>query len=144
MRWWLVNQDRWARCGVLVFTALTSLVLPVSAWAQAQVGDGGGSLDLPFGGEPVLLPLFREAFKWGITIIVLAAAIYIAIGAYFYLAAAGNAKLAEQGKELITRAIMGLVLGLVGWIILNTINPQFAQQLHTPSPIPLTGGGAGG
>ncbi len=72
------------------------------------------------------------AFQLGITLIVLAAAIFIALGAYLYFAAAGNAGAAQTGKEYISRAIMGLVLGLIAWVILNTISPQFTT-LKEPS-----------
>lgn len=109
--------------------------------ARAQVGDtgqqGGGDLDYPFGsGE--LKGMAREAFNWAIFIIVVSAAIFIGIGAYFYFAAAGNAQLAGQGKEIITRAIMGLVIALIAFVILKTISPQF-----TDLPNPSLGGGGG-
>lgn len=72
------------------------------------------------------------AFQLGIILAVLAAAIYIAIGAYLYFAAAGNAELSRTGKDYITRAITGLVLALLAWVLLNTLSTQFTT-LPEPS-----------
>lgn len=72
------------------------------------------------------------AFQLGIILAVLAAAIYIAIGAYLYFAAAGNAELSRAGKDYITRAITGLVLALLAWVLLNTLSTQFTT-LTDPS-----------
>lgn len=109
---------------------LTALILPL--FALAQQGQGPSGLDQPFPART--LPELTDAiFRFGIIIVVLAASIYIAIGAYMYLFAAGNAELARAGKEYITRSIMGLVLGLLAWVILNTISPQFTE-LPNPQP----------
>lgn len=95
-------------------------------------------LDKPFGAVG-LIELFSELFKFALFLIVVAAAIFIGIGAYFYFAAAGNAELAGRGKQYINQAIIGLVLGLIAWVLLNTINPQFTSGLHTPDYIPILG-----
>lgn len=112
---------QWGTVGVLLVTTLsgaTVFAAPVR------------SLDYPFGTD--LKEIARLTFQWGIFMTVAAAAIFIAIGAYFYLAGAGNAKMAEQGKEYIQRALFGLVLGLLAYVILQTISPQFIQ-LNPPS-----------
>lgn len=90
------------------------------------------SLDAPFGKRD-LMGIITAGFDFGILLIVFAAAVYIAIGAYFYFAAAGNAERAGEGKAIITRALTGLIVGLVSWIILNTISPQFTTGLKEPS-----------
>lgn len=99
-------------------------------------GGGGGAtqLEQPIGRlkQADFVTYIQALFAFGLQIIVLTAAIFIVIGSYAYFAAGGNAAMAEKGKEIITRTIIGLLLALVGWIILNTISPQFANDLQAP------------
>lgn len=104
------------------------LVLSIFASYSAFAAGSANDLDKPFGNVNDMGALTNVIFQLGIGACVLAAAIYIAIGAFYYFVAAGsNAKTAEKGKEIIERAIIGLVLALVSWIILNTIHPQFTE-----------------
>lgn len=105
---------------------LTWILFPLMSSAQ---------FDRPLGVSPDLPALISAFVPFVVGIIVMAAAIFIGIGAFFYFAAAGNAEMAGRGKELIQRALTGLVLGLIGWVILNTISPQFASTLQPPKPI---------
>lgn len=110
---------------LLAFVLAVSI--PFAAMAQ------NNSLDQPFGKVDSMSALTQAIFQLGIAACVLAAAIYIAIGSFYYFYAAGsNAKTAEKGKEVIQRALIGLVLALVSWIILNTIHPQFTELKITP------------
>lgn len=95
---------------------------------QVVLAQGNSNnLDEPFGPQTTMAGLTQVIFEFGIALCVLAAAIYIAWGSLHYFYAAGDAKRAAEGKEIITRAITGLVLALVSWIILNTINKQFIE-----------------
>lgn len=89
---------------------------------------GQQNLDEPFGAQKDLWGLAGAIFRLGIVLLIIAAAIFIALGAYMYFTAAGNAESAKTGKDYVTRAIMGLILGLLAWIILNTISPQFVGK----------------
>ena len=53
-------------------------------------------------------------------------------GAFVYLTSAGNTSRAGKGKEIIIDAIIGLVILLFTWLILNTINPDLVN-LHFSS-----------
>lgn len=95
--------------------------------ARPVYAQGGGSdLDYPFGAGS-FRQIAAAAFELGIYFIVVAAAIFIAIGAYMYFASTGNAEYARQGKEYIWRSIMGLILGLIAYVLLKTISPQFTD-----------------
>ena len=131
-----------------VWLTASPLALPALPEAQAAppaATGGGPSLDQPFPHAGAGLPgLVGEIFKLGIALIVIAAAIFIAIGAYMYFLAAGNAKYAETGKEYISRSVMGLILGLLAYIILQAISPQFVELKELTPPAPQGGGSAGG
>lgn len=93
-----------------------------------NLGPANPRLDRPFNvQEQSLRGLAAAIFQFGIILCIIAAAVYIAIGSFYYFAAAGNASLAGQGKEIIQRSIIGLLLALIAWVLLNTISPQFTQ-----------------
>lgn len=110
---------------IYIFSFLS--LAPLRVLAQGQLEQPiRGAQDLEF------VPYIQALFALGLQIVVITAAIFIIIGSYHYFAAGGNAASAERGKEIITRSIVGLLLALVGWVILNTISPQFASGLKKP------------
>lgn len=116
---------------------LVIIILGVSCMlpniADAQGGTTQLEQEIPGAqGDVGFVEYVQALFAFGLQIIVLTAAIFIVIGSYAYFASGGNAAMAEKGKEIITRTIIGLLLALVGWIILNTISPQFASDLREP------------
>ena len=96
----------------------------------------------------------RAAAQFAVLIIIITAAVYIAIGAYAYFIAAGNAAMAAKGKEIIQRSIIGLLIALVAYVILRTISPQFVELQPPeladrgrgggPANVPRPGGGGPG
>lgn len=129
-----------APLGVAMLLLVLMFLLPAISQAQQK----GQSLDNPFDlatpgtsatGQRIpgasIQKLANAIFGFGIVAVILAAAIYIAIGAYLYFVAAGNAKMAETGKTYITRSIMGLIVALLAWVILNTISSQFTSERHS-------------
>lgn len=92
---------------------------PLPGFSQNQSSDLGGFL--------------RSLFTLLIVIAGILAFIMIVIGAIHYATAdAINDK--GAGKEMIQDAILGLVLALGAWIVLNTINPNLASNLGITIP----------
>jgi hypothetical protein len=48
----------------------------------------------------------------------------IMVGGYMYMTSAGNSASTGKAKGIITDALIGLILALCSWILLNTINPD--------------------
>jgi hypothetical protein len=76
------------------------------------------------------------------------AVIFITIGGVQYITT-DSLTGKESGKETINNALLGLLLALASWLILNTINPDligeggFIIDAASPSPDPeLTDGGS--
>lgn len=84
------------------------------------------------------LPAYLEAvFKLLIGIAAALAVIMITIGGIQYMSTdAISGK--EEGKEKINHALMGLLLAMGAWLILNTINPATLELKFNPTPIPVT------
>lgn len=53
-------------------------------------------------------------------------------GGFHYITSAGNPQKMKQGKEIINNAIIGLILLLISYLLLNTINPNLIR-LAVPS-----------
>lgn len=156
----------------LVLAACLFVALPASAqerpwWDPEGVGEafrrafgGGGApmppgpvmpgpvgaptFDEPFGaGQSTINGLVNAIFQFGILLCIIAATIYISVGAFYYFVATGNAELAGRGKQIIQRSIIGLLLALISWVLLNTISTQFTN-LRQPEFGAIGGGGAPG
>lgn len=93
------------------------------------------------GAQPTseFIPYLQSIINFGFAIVGILALFMLIIGAYQYLMAAGSGK-ADAAKETISSALLGLVLGLTAWIILNKINPDLVNMRAIST---ITGGGAG-
>lgn len=65
--------------------------------------------------------------------IVAIALIMIVVAGYMYVTAGGNAQRVTTAKSLIGAALLGIVLVLGAFLILNTIGTQFASELQEPT-----------
>lgn len=65
----------------------------------------------------------EKLFRFGVTLAIFLTVIMITIGGFQYMTTDSMSKKGE-GKKTITEAITGLVLVLISWLILNTVNPN--------------------
>jgi cell wall-associated NlpC family hydrolase len=70
----------------------------------------------------------QQVIGFGYAVIGILAMFMLCIGAYQYLMAAGNLAKAESAKNTISSALLGLVLGVMSWVILYTINPDLVAM----------------
>lgn len=69
----------------------------------------------------------KSIINFGFAVIGILALFMLLIGAYQYLMAAGTDN-ASSAKETISSALLGLLLGLCAWVILNKINPDLVEM----------------
>lgn len=69
----------------------------------------------------------QSLYKLGLWIVGISALFMFSVGAFTYLSSAGNTSAMGSGKGIMKDALMGLVLALVSWLILNTINPDLVN-----------------
>jgi len=69
----------------------------------------------------------KQIVNFGFAAIGIMAMFMLMIGAYQYLMAAGNIAKEESAKTTISSAFSGLVLGLVAFLLLQTINPDLVS-----------------
>jgi hypothetical protein len=88
--------------------------------------------------DSTLVDVVKYFYEWGIFIGGVAAFISLVFGGFLYLTSAGDPGRLREAKDRIFSAIIGLVLLLGIYLILNTINPELTV-LRVPSfGIPTT------
>ena len=112
---------------ILPFLLLT---VPFLALAQGAVQGGLNSIRGPFGGAGGLaqassnLTLTQLIVKVINIMLLLAgviAVLFMVIGGYFYMTAAGNQEQVEKGKNTAVNAIIGLIIIILSFVIINVI-----------------------
>ena len=74
------------------------------------------------------LPGYIEAlYRVALIAVVLSAVVMLSIGGFMYLTSAGNTSALGTAKDVIFDAIVGLVIALVAYLILNVINPDLVN-----------------
>lgn len=58
--------------------------------------------------------------------------VMIVIGGFFYMTAGGDGGRISTAKTFIGAALLGIILALTAFLILNTISPQFASDVREP------------
>lgn len=66
-------------------------------------------------------------YKFSIWTVGIAALLMVTIGGFMYFTAAGNTSNLGKAKTVITDALLGVVLALTAWLLLNTINPDLTR-----------------
>ena len=80
-------------------------------------------------------------YKFGIWAAGISAMFMIMIGGYMYMVSGGNNSLMGKAKDVITDAIIGLILALTAYLILYTINPTLVSISSTMQSV-ANGGAA--
>jgi len=89
---------------------------------------------IPGFGAPADFPSYVMAvYKFGLWTIGISALLMITLGGYVYLTSAGNTSQTGKAKGIITDAIVGLILALVSWLLLYTIDPDLVKFSTTTS-----------
>ncbi len=143
---WIVNS---ATCPAIVSYGgicqndnnTITIIDPGNINGSQNGGDGDTSVfseealaPLPgFSNSPDLGEFLKALFTILIVIAGILALIMIIVGAMTYMTSDAFGK-KEDGRQFIMNAILGLILALSAWIILNTINPDLAENLSISIP----------
>lgn len=93
------------------------------------------------------LPGYLKAiYRIALIIVTLSAVLMLSVGGFMYLTSAGNTASISSAKSIIWDSLIGLVIALSAWLILNVINPDLVggDVQSTFSPTPSTPGNTGG
>lgn len=91
-------------------------------------------LEVPIGSTTSVRDIadyINTIYTFGVGIIGIVATVMIMFGGMKWLLAAGSQSKIGEAKEIMTSAIVGLVLALTSFLILNTINPALVTMSST-------------
>lgn len=105
-------------------------VVAVSAAAQTEYkllaplpqGDAGVSAD-----ATGLTTYLAQLFWFLLSAAVILALVMLIIGGVAYVGSAGNTSILGDAKSRMTNALLGILLALSAWLILNLINPDLVD-----------------
>lgn len=90
---------------------------------------------LPADGPINLSQYVVGLYNFLLSIVGIVAVMMLIIGGMKYIAAAGNASVISDAKDTIWNAILGLLLALLSWVIVSTINPDVLYIKHPASSL---------
>ena len=88
-------------------------------------------LEVPIGSKYMVTDVadyIRTIYTFGVSIIGVVATVMIMFGGMKWLLAAGSQSKIGDAKEIIISAVVGLVLALTSYLLLNTINPKLVTM----------------
>jgi len=113
VRWY----DKCMRKYLALTLSIMLLTVPFIASAQGIVPDCAGS-DCDWGD---LITLGQNILNLIVTIAVIASAVMFAYAGWLFFSDTGNASNVEKGKKVFGAVVIGLVIVLVAWLVVDTI-----------------------
>lgn len=106
--------------------ALVVLAIPAIALAQNPLQGGMTGLQSYFGtgglsGQTSLSNLIVEVVRLLLLFAGGVAIVFVIIGGYYYITSGGNEETAEKGKKTLINAIIGIVVIVLAYAIINVI-----------------------
>jgi len=68
-----------------------------------------------------LMQLIKNVIDFLMYIVIPLAAVMIVVGGIFIMTAGGSTERVSKGREIVTAAIVGLLIALLSWLIIDTI-----------------------
>lgn len=78
--------------------------------------------------------LIRTVINWLLGIAFGIAVLFLIVGGFWYITSAGNEETAEKGKGTAINAIIGIVIIILSYVIINVISTLVASPNSTNAP----------
>jgi len=119
----------------LIVLGVTTILLSVFAGTAAaqliQQGDVPGNISAATGGEGSIRALILRIVDFFLLFLGLIAVIMIIYGGVTYVTAAGNEEKVGKAKKIIMYAIIGIVIVLISFALVNTVIRGAGQGTET-------------
>ena len=102
--------------------------------------DDAYELEQPFGGTTSVTSIgeyVQLVYEFAVGLVSIIAVVLIMIGGVRWIAAAGNESAITEAKEMITSAVMGLIIAVLSYTLLLFINPQLTEIETSIAKIPV-------
>jgi hypothetical protein len=101
--------------------------------AAAAHTQTAGALDF-LGNPKDIGTLIANLYYFGLGVVAVAAFIMMVFGGFTYMTAGDNPGRIKEGTSYIKNALFGLLIALISWLILYTINPDLIKNLNVTIP----------
>lgn len=128
-----INIEKVAQIIVLVIL----LALPVVTLAAGSLGSNFNcnSLNgLNCESGTSVNALIRTVINWMLGVAFGVAVLFLIIGGFWYITSAGNEETAEKGKGTAINAIIGIVIIILSYVIINVVSNLVTNTSSTAAP----------
>ena len=121
------------RLSILYLAILSLMILPTSwVFGQTQVTWPASPFGTSLGYDSQLHDFVKYIYEWGVSLGGIVVFVMLVWAGIQYLVSTGNPGIMSDALKRIKSAILGLILLLVSFLILNTINPQLTKLKELP------------
>ncbi len=111
---------------LLVVAVMVNMLLTTPVHAQISVGiDAVSGADTGLRQEPSVASVVRDAIVFLAGIVAALSVLMIVISGIIYMTSQGDTSRLERAKSMLLYAIIGLVVALLAWVIVNSIAVAF-------------------
>jgi len=96
---------------LLVFAPLITIAAPWIPCDQNTQNCSGGNVQT----------LIKTVIDWMLAIAFGVAVLFLIVGGFWYVTSAGNEETAEKGKGTVINAIIGIVIIILSYVIINVV-----------------------
>ncbi|MBL8029733.1 MAG: hypothetical protein JNN11_00605 [Candidatus Doudnabacteria bacterium] len=107
---------------VRVIVMALMLVLPVVSYAQLPNLNCSDLQGVNCNQTQTVSGLIKLVINWMLALAGLIAVLFLIIGGFWYITSAGNEEQAEKGKGTVINAIIGIVIIVLSWVIVNVVS----------------------
>jgi hypothetical protein len=121
-----INWLGWAQVALVAVFMFAPFVV------SAQTGlSRGFQCDPPTGmrcdGARNINDLIRWVINFLLYIVMGIAVLFLIIGGFLYITSAGNQEQADKGKKTVINAVIGIVIVILSWVIVNAVAGAFSS-----------------
>ena len=75
--------------------------------------------------------LIKLVINWGLGLAGLIAVLFLIVGGFWYITSAGNEETAEKGRATAINAIIGIIIIILSWVIVNVVSNLVSKDTAT-------------
>lgn len=130
----IVQKFSWTKLiGLTAALVLTLAPVVVPQVAVAQQAPIACPSDLGYlCTDGTVASMFRLILNWALTLAFLLAVIYLIYGGFQYIASAGNADQATKGRATITNAVIGIIVIVLSYTIVQIVYRFVSSSVTGP------------
>ena len=127
-----INFLKVTEVAVAIMLTFAPLVVANAQLNRTFQCDPSSGLNCSAGGS--VNSLIRTVINWMLGIAFGIAVLFLIIGGFWYITSAGNEETAEKGKGTVINAIIGIVVIILSYVIINVISNLVANPNSSTAP----------